>query len=198
MSLITLKFTFIGDSGTGKSTLNHKFITGKFKSDADATIGAFMSCKHVNIGEQRVQVNFWDTAGQERFRSIVPIYYRQASAIILVFDLTSTSSYENTIGYWTQEINRHLPLSVYLIGNKRDLLNQHQINRVSTQARQFAKTQGFHYLELSAKTDQLDNILINMVEEVLAKIPEDERQICNHGIQVDSHYLAQRKPTRCC
>lgn len=33
-------------------------------------------------------VQVWDTAGQERFRSMAPMYYRNANAALLVFDIT--------------------------------------------------------------------------------------------------------------
>jgi GTPase SAR1 and related small G proteins len=35
----------------------------------------------------------WDTAGQERFRSMAPMYYRNANAALLVFDITQYHSF---------------------------------------------------------------------------------------------------------
>ena len=40
------------------------------------------------VGNQKVILNFWDTAGQERFRSIAPVYYRDADAVMLLYDIT--------------------------------------------------------------------------------------------------------------
>lgn len=37
----------------------------------------------------------WDTAGQERFRSITSSYYRDADALLLVYDITNRTSFEN-------------------------------------------------------------------------------------------------------
>mmetsp|Transcript_24684 Transcript_24684/g.81850 ORF Transcript_24684/g.81850 Transcript_24684/m.81850 type:complete len:98 (-) Transcript_24684:704-997(-) len=34
----------------------------------------------------QVALQLWDTAGQERFRSMAPMYYRGATAAIIVFD----------------------------------------------------------------------------------------------------------------
>jgi len=39
-----------------------------------------------------VVVEFWDTAGQERFQKVHPAYYDNASACILVFDVTRKAS----------------------------------------------------------------------------------------------------------
>lgn len=36
----------------------------------------------------------WDTAGQERFRSMAPMYYRNANAALLVFDITQYGTFE--------------------------------------------------------------------------------------------------------
>ena len=35
-----------------------------------------------------VKFEIWDTAGQERFHSIAPMYYRDAQAAIVVYDIT--------------------------------------------------------------------------------------------------------------
>lgn len=35
-----------------------------------------------------IKFEIWDTAGQERFRSLSPMYYRNAQAAVVVFDVT--------------------------------------------------------------------------------------------------------------
>ncbi|KAJ4931921.1 hypothetical protein JOQ06_010357, partial [Pogonophryne albipinna] len=37
----------------------------------------------------------WDTAGQERFRSVTHAYYRDAHALLLLYDVTNKSSFDN-------------------------------------------------------------------------------------------------------
>jgi GTPase SAR1 family protein len=36
----------------------------------------------------------WDTAGQERFRSMAPMYYRNANAALIVFDITQYDTFQ--------------------------------------------------------------------------------------------------------
>lgn len=41
----------------------------------------------------------WDTAGQERFRSLVPMYYRNADAVAIIFDVSDRESF-NQVKNW--------------------------------------------------------------------------------------------------
>ena len=46
-----------------------------------------------------IHLNIWDTAGDERYRSIMPLYYRDAAAAILVYDVTDPDSFKD-LNYW--------------------------------------------------------------------------------------------------
>ncbi|KIH68851.1 Ras family protein, partial [Ancylostoma duodenale] len=64
----------------------------------------------------------WDTAGQERFRSVTAAYYRDADALLLVFDVSNRASFEN-VRSWLAQIREYGKESVQitLVGNKCDL-----------------------------------------------------------------------------
>ncbi|KAI7796732.1 hypothetical protein IRJ41_005254, partial [Triplophysa rosa] len=51
--------------------------------------------KVLNIDGVRVKLQIWDTAGQERFRSVTHAYYRDAHALLLLYDVTNKSSFDN-------------------------------------------------------------------------------------------------------
>lgn len=40
-----------------------------------------------------MRLQLWDTAGQERFRSLIPSYIRDSSVAVVVYDITSSSSF---------------------------------------------------------------------------------------------------------
>lgn len=89
----------------------------------------------------------WDTAGQERFRSMAPMYYRNANAAMLVFDLTQYNTFAAIKG-WVKELQQNVEESMVLtvIGNKSDL-HQRQVD--GEEGRKYATSIGATYHEIS-------------------------------------------------
>ena len=194
---LTLKFVFIGDAGAGKTAINHKFITGKFdENHCVPTIGAIFSCRHINLSVP-VKIQLWDTSGQERFRSIVPMYYRGASAILLVFDISNRKSFTNIKDYWADQIKNENSFIIYLIGNKKDLSEKRQVSE--NEAQQLANDNRFKYYEISAKSDDLDPLLFKIVENIqmqikISDIPQDKLKF--YGVNLDKPQV--NKKLSCC
>ena len=84
------KVVLIGEAGVGKTCITNRFVSNSFSPEQPATVsGSFMK-KLIN----KTTLLLWDTAGQEKFRSLAPLYYQNAFAIVVVFDLTDASSFE--------------------------------------------------------------------------------------------------------
>ncbi|CAB1330862.1 unnamed protein product [Coregonus sp. 'balchen'] len=66
-------------------------------------------------------VILWDTAGQERYQTITKQYYRRAQGIILVYDITSSRSFQHIVK-WASDVDEFAPDKVQriLVGNKAD------------------------------------------------------------------------------
>ena len=58
---------------------------GKIEEDVNTTDNT-IDLKNKNLDRIRIKLQIWDTAGEERFRSVTPMYYKNAAAIILVYD----------------------------------------------------------------------------------------------------------------
>ena len=72
-----------------------------------------------------VRLQIWDTAGQERFRSISKLYYRCASAVLLVYSIVDEQSFEE-MGRWLMELKSNLgdDIVVHVVGTKSDVVAQ--------------------------------------------------------------------------
>lgn len=96
--------------------------------------------------------NLWDSGGQEKFHSLARMYYRDAAAALLVFDITSLASF-HCAKRWFGELEEHGPeeVAVILVGNKVDLAHKRQVE--VEDAKEFARTIRAFYVETSAKDD---------------------------------------------
>ena len=76
-----------------------------------------------------MKIQLWDTAGSERFKTINRIYYRDASAAIVVFDLCNQDTLETDAVHWINDLKKNAPphLTMALCGNKSDLTDEHKI-----------------------------------------------------------------------
>jgi small GTP-binding protein len=73
---------------------------------------------------QTIKLHLWDTSGEERFKSMAALYYRDANAIILVYDVTDIRSFNSIQEYWIKELeNKKKDDNVVLgmLGNKCDV-----------------------------------------------------------------------------
>jgi small GTP-binding protein len=112
----------VGDSGVGKSTIIHYFVKGAFESDQKTTVGTAFHTITRTIDGQKVQLQVWDTAGQEKFRSIAPVYYRNAPAAIGVYDL-SQEEFATGLDHWILNVKRSTSNALlFIVGNKCDLI----------------------------------------------------------------------------
>ncbi|MCH89589.1 ras-related protein ARA-3, partial [Trifolium medium] len=77
----------------------------------------------IELDGKKIMLQIWDTAGQERFRTITTAYYRGAMGILLVYDVTNESSFNN-IRSWISSIEQHSKDNIVnkiLVGNKADM-----------------------------------------------------------------------------
>ncbi|KAK4153335.1 glycoside hydrolase superfamily [Chaetomidium leptoderma] len=120
------KVVLLGPSGTGKSCLLHRFVKSEWRVLSSQTIGVEFASKIIKVGtgsrRKRIKLQLWDTAGTERFRSVSRSYYRGAAGAILIYDVTSRSSFNNLQPFLNDARALASPnLSLLLVGNKLDL-----------------------------------------------------------------------------
>ncbi|CAI7158343.1 CFC_collapsed_G0004500.mRNA.1.CDS.1 [Saccharomyces cerevisiae] len=167
----TIKVVLLGDSSVGKTSIVTRLKSGKFLAKHAATIGAAFITKTIEVPsndsstEKRIHMEIWDTAGQERYKSLVPMYYRDANIALIVFELGDVSSLQ-CAKTWFQDLqDRAQGTQVIIVGNKYDLVCEEDSGEVTIPA----ELQGLPYVAVSAKTgynfDTLNKIIISLVPE---------------------------------
>jgi small GTP-binding protein len=119
------KICIVGNSGVGKTTLLHQYLSRRFKSKAETTIGSNFFVKYLKFPEKKelVALQVWDLAGQERFKWVRNAFYKGAKGIVYVFDLTDKNSFEVLMNWKLEVENVVGPISCVLVGNKVDLID---------------------------------------------------------------------------
>lgn len=128
------KIVLIGAASSGKTSIVNRFIHDKFSSASEATIGAAFISKVININGTDIKLEIWDTGGSEKYRSLAPMYYRDARAAIIVFDVTSENSF-NEAHEWLNEFRERGQQNALLFcaANKCDLTNERVITEDAAQ-----------------------------------------------------------------
>ena len=152
------KVLLIGDMRVGKTSVFQRFLTGTFSPIHMTTIGVDFQKKEVKLEDNTiVDLQIWDTAGQERFKTITKNYYRGASGIIIVYDITDKTSFDN-VSNWLYEVEEKASPDTIklLIGNKCDLTSERLVSYEEGET--FAKENGISFLETSALDANCENI----------------------------------------
>ena len=125
----TYKVVLIGDSGVGKSSILIRFAENQFHEHYLATIGVDFRFKQLFINNKNIRFHIWDTAGQEKFRTLSSTYYRNAHAVLLVFDICNQSTFSNVCSFWLSEAEmKNDPNAIFiLVGNKSDLSDHRKV-----------------------------------------------------------------------
>ena len=112
---IPCKVILLGESGVGKVGLIARFINNTFEENLISTTGASYAGKTMTFDEfggKSIKFEIWDTAGQEKYRSLTKIFYKDAGAAILVYDITRKESFEEIQKYWINQIKEFAPKNI--------------------------------------------------------------------------------------
>eukprot|EP01024_Parvocaulis_polyphysoides_P029916 TRINITY_DN2712_c0_g4_i1.p1 TRINITY_DN2712_c0_g4~~TRINITY_DN2712_c0_g4_i1.p1 ORF type:complete len:201 (-),score=40.24 TRINITY_DN2712_c0_g4_i1:486-1088(-) len=193
------KLVLLGEMGSGKSSIAIRYVKGQFNEYQESTIGAAFMTK--SVAELKIKFEIWDTAGQERYHSLAPMYYRNAAAAIVVYDVTQESSFKKAID-WIYELQKQAKPDVViaLAGNKVDKVKADStLRKVTTEeAMQHADENGLLFMETSAR----DNTnIMELFTAIARKLPKAEgSQVpIQSGVQLEASQSADNgKKSSCC
>ncbi len=70
----------------------------QFDDYRESTIGAAFLTQTIALDDTTtVKFEIWDTAGQERYKSLAPMYYRNANCAVVVYDITQAVSHDQSV-----------------------------------------------------------------------------------------------------
>ena len=107
-----------------------------------------------------MKLHIWDTGGSEKFRSMIKLYYKDAAAAIICYDVGDEKTFQS-VYYWINQMNENSETTgqggfvMALAGNKIPL----------EQASEVARENNMILAETSAKTGK-------GVQELFKKIAE--------------------------
>lgn len=180
------KVALMGSHAVGKTSIATFLQQGHFVDGQLPTIGAEFFSKVIRTQNGDASLVIWDTAGQEKYRSLVPMYLRNAEAVIIVFDWSDSESF-NTLKEWLLQVkNDGVPnCKVYLVGNKADLEPFTKRESMVTALEEF----GLDYYFTSAKTGE-------GIEELFVKVATDLTIIDKRS--VGEELIKNETPSSCC
>lgn len=161
---ISAKTVIVGDAGVGKTCIAKRKFLGIFDEASIATMGSEYVEGIEEVGHTKVRFEVWDTAGQEQYRSMVPMYLRDASVAIFVYDIAKSATVDVLPAYKKQVAETAPGAIIAIVGNKLDM------NRdVEREIGENLKDQlgAAVFVETSAKTGEgLDDLFGQLAREL--------------------------------
>lgn len=172
----SVKLVLLGEAAVGKSSLVLRFVSNDFQENKEPTIGAAFLTQKCTVGDRTIKYEIWDTAGQERFALLAPMYYRNAQAALVVYDVTKPASFIKA-RHWVKELHEQAAkdITIALVGNKYDLVAadndaDESLRRVSVaEGQALADEEGLLFFETLAKTSHNVN---DVFVAIGSKIPD--------------------------
>jgi len=166
------KLVFLGDQSVGKTSIINRFIFDTFDGKDHPTVGIDFISKTLYHDDKSMKLQLWDTAGQERFRTLIPSYIRDCHIAIIVYDITSRSSFNN-LSKWVEDVRNERGADVVLVivGNKTDMADKRVVPIEEGDAK--SKELETMYLEVSANTG---NNIKELFQLIASYLPGNEFQ----------------------
>ncbi len=196
------KFVLIGDTSVGKTSILSQYTDNIFPEYFLSTIGVDYKSKNLEINDLMYKLLIYDCAGQARFKNITSLYFRNMDGILLIYDITDITSFEN-IDIWMEEISNHYKVlpPMILVGNKSELTSNRQVSFES--GMEMAKKYNIQFLEVSAKTgNNIKNMFNLLTNSCIIEKSKDPISLNNNKYLDNNNNINLKNPEKpkasCC
>ena len=170
------KVIVIGDPAVGKTSLLTKFATNQFEEKYLPTVGVQILKEPIELKDQDATVNlmFWDIAGQPQFYMLHRPYFNGADGMLLVFDITRSSTFSNVNNWYSAAVKYGLSgIPRILVGNKVHLKEERKI--ILPMAEHLSQKLNAPYFETSTLTGQNVKAVFQKIAELVYFSKENYR-----------------------
>ncbi len=174
VSEINIKLTILGLWGFGKTSVVNAFVGKDFPSMYIPTIGSNIARKEYKLENIHIRLNIWDIGGQRSFNPLNPVFFSNLDAVFLIFDLNNPKETLQEIKktYLKNLSNFSPECTIYLIGNKSDLIKPEEFEILLNIIRQY-HIEGYPIIFISAKSqDNISEVFSLVVLDFLRKLEE--------------------------
>ena len=126
------------------------------------------------------------------------MFYKEASAAILVYDITVKDSFELIQEYWVEQIKEFGPENIILAlcGNKSDLINEEKVDEEV--ARNYAKEINAIFYPTSAKNDcGITDLFLQIAKKYTnsdnVRLKTDKDVILDSALSISSNNSIQKR-----
>ena len=172
------KIIVIGDPAVGKTSLLTNFCGEKFNYEYVPTVGVNITKEPVTIKDDMgkditVNLMVWDIAGQPQFYMLHRPYFNGADGMMLVYDITRSSSFSNINNWYSTSVKYGLSgIPRILIGNKIDLKDERKI--ILPMAEHLSEKIGAPFFETSALTGEKVKLIFQKIAELTLRSKLEE------------------------
>ena len=163
---IQCKVVLLGETGVGKTSIITRYVSNTFSQYVMTSTGSSFVSKNIILDENnKVKLQIWDTAGQEKYRSLAKIFYQSTAVAILVYDITTKSSFDGIKNYWAKEIKNNSPSDIIIavVANKSDNYLEQEVP--TEEGKDLAKQLNAIFSSTSAKLGNGIDELFNLIAE---------------------------------
>ena len=103
------KVILLGGPYSGKTSIIKRYFYKYFDECYERTCLCDYYRQKIEINNKVIIMDIWDTPGNELYKKFNTFYIKDADAIILVYDITSSSNFKYLQNYWESYIISNIP-----------------------------------------------------------------------------------------